>query len=119
MKSSRAEIKIAEILQQAGLNFQEEYSFPDLLGQGGHALRFDFAIFNDDNELQFLIEYQGIQHYQAKSVFGGMSGLRKQQYYDMEKRQYCRKHGIKLVLIPYWDEARINYDYIMNLADIF
>lgn len=119
MRSSRAEIKIEEILSNAGLNFVPEYSFPDLIGQGGHALRFDFAVFDDNGQLEFLIQYQGIQHYKPKSVFGGMSGLRKQQFYDMEKREYCKKHGIKLVLIPYWDEGRISYDYIMNLADIF
>lgn len=119
MKSSRAEIKICQILQQAGLDFQEEYSFPDLIGRGGHALRFDFAVFDDDGNLWFLIQYQGIQHYKAKSIFGGMSGLNQQQYYDMQKRQYCKKHGIKLVIIPYWDEHQINYDYIMNLADVY
>ena len=119
MKSSRAEIKICQILQQAGLDFKEEYSFPDLIGQGGHALRFDFAVFDDNNDLWFLIQYQGIQHYKPKSVFGGMSGLKKQQYYDMLKREYCKKHDIKLILIPYWDQARINYDYIMNLVDVF
>lgn len=117
MRASRAEIKIEEILQNAGLNFKEEYSFPDLIGQGGHALRFDFAVFDDNDELDFLIQYQGIQHYKPKSVFGGMSGLHKQQYYDMQKREYCKKKGIKLVLIPYWDENQIDYDYIMNLAD--
>lgn len=117
MRSSRAQIKIQDILRKAGLNFKEEYSFPDLIGQGGHALRFDFAVFDDDDELDFLIQYQGIQHYKPKSVFGGMEGLKKQQYYDMQKREYCKKHNIKLVLIPYWDEAQINFDYIMNLAD--
>ena len=119
MRSSRAEIKIEEILSNAGLNFKEEYSFPDLIGQGGHALRFDFAVFDDDDELEFLIQYQGIQHYKAKSIFGGVSGLNKQQYYDMQKREYCKKHGIKLILIPYWDENLISYDYIMNRANIF
>lgn len=119
MRSSRAEIKIEDILKRAGLFFKEQYSFPDLIGQGGHALRFDFAVFDDDGDLDFLIEYQGIQHYKPKSVFGGMSGLRKQQYYDMQKREYCKQHGIKLVIIPYWDENKITYDYIMNLADLF
>ena len=118
MKSSRAEIKISEILSNAGLNFKEEYSFPDLIGQNGHALRFDFAVFDDDGELEFLIQYQGIQHYKPKSLFGGFSGLRLQQYYDMQKREYCKKHGIKLLIIPYWNEYLISYDYIMNLSDI-
>lgn len=63
MRASRGEIKIEEILQEAGLNFQEEYSFPDLVSTNGRPLRFDFAVFDDSGELDFLIEYQGIQHY--------------------------------------------------------
>lgn len=119
MRASRGEIKIEEILRFAGIPFQQEYTFPDLLSNGGRPLRFDFAVFNDNQELEFLIEFQGIQHYEPKSKFGGISGLRKQQYNDMRKREYCKKHNIKLVIIPYWDEGRMDYDYIMNLADYY
>lgn len=111
-------MKIEDILNSAGLNFKEQYSFPDLIGEAGHALRFDFAVFDDNDELEFLIEYQGIQHYKPKSIFGGISGLKKQQFYDMEKREYCKKHNIKLVIIPYWEQNLISYDYIMGLADV-
>lgn len=114
MRASRAEIKIQEILDEAGLNYQMEYSFPDLTARSGRELRFDFAVFDDDNDLQFLIEYQGIQHYQPKSIFGGIQGLRNQQFNDMQKREYCKKHNIILLVIPYTDEYRIDYDYIMN-----
>lgn len=114
MRASRAEIKIQEILDSAGLNYQMEYSFPELTAKSGRELRFDFAIFDDNNELQFLIEYQGIQHYEPKSIFGGVQGLRKQQFNDMQKREFCKKHGIILVIIPYVDEMFIDYDYIMN-----
>ena len=63
MKASRGEIKIFDVLTAAGLSFIEEYSFPDLLSNKKAPLRFDFAVFSDDGELDFLIEYQGIQHY--------------------------------------------------------
>ena len=116
MRASRGEIKIEEILQNANLFFKEEYTFPDLVSSSGRPLRFDFAVFDDDGDLDFLIEYQGIQHYEPKSKFGGYTGLRKQQYNDMKKREYCAKHGITLIVIPYWDEGRINYDYIMKAA---
>jgi hypothetical protein len=116
MRSSRGEIKIEEILQRAGLIFKEEFSFPDLLGASGKPLRFDFAVFDDNDELEFLIEFQGIQHYEPKDKFGGMVGLRKQQYNDMKKREYCSKRDIPLILIPYWDEGKITYDYIMERA---
>ena len=34
----------------------------------------------------------------------------------MQKRIYCQKHDLTLVVIPYWDEARVDYDYIMMAA---
>ena len=114
MRSSRGEIKIEEILKENGISFKEEYSFSDLVTNSGRPLRFDFAIFDDEGQLEFLIEYQGIQHYEAKSKFGGYTGLRKQQYNDMQKRIYCKKNNIILIAIPYTDEGRITYDYIMK-----
>ena len=116
MKASRGEIKICEILDQAGITYQEEYSFPDLVSSSGRPLRFDFAVFDDDGNLDFLIEYQGEQHYEAKSKFGGAKGLYQQQYNDKQKRIYCAKHGITLIAIPYWDEHILDYDYIMKAA---
>ena len=64
MRASRAEIKIQEILEEAGLNFKMEYSFEGLNSPNGRPLRFDFAVFDDDGNIDFLIEYQGKQHYQ-------------------------------------------------------
>ena len=66
LRSSRGEIKIEEILTMANLPFQEEYSFPDLVSSSGRPLRFDFCVFDDNGDIDFLIEYQGIQHYEAK-----------------------------------------------------
>lgn len=116
MKSSRGEIKICEILDKAGINYIEEYSFPDLIAESGRPLRFDFAVFDDEGELEFLIEYNGIQHYEAKSKFGGAKGLYRQKHNDQKKRNYCLTHGYKLINIPYWEEQFIDYDYIMKAA---
>ncbi len=115
MRASRGEIKIEEVLTAAGVSFVEEYSYSDLVSNTGRPLRFDFAIFNDENEVEFLIEFQGAQHYEPKQKFGGYSGLRKQQFNDLKKREYCRMNNIILIEIPYLDEGLINYDYIMNL----
>lgn len=116
MKSSRGEIKICDILDSAGLRYIEEYTFPDLVSPNGRPLRFDFAVLDDNDEIDFLIEYQGIQHYEAKSKFGGAQGLYRQKYNDTQKRKYCQKHNITLVAIPYWDEHIMDYDYIMRAA---
>ena len=57
MRASRGEIKIEEILTEAGLNFKMEYIFPDLKSENGRPLRFDFVVFDDDNNIDFIIEY--------------------------------------------------------------
>lgn len=116
MRSSRGEIMIEEILTEAGLNFEEEYIFPELKSNNGRPLRFDFAVFDDDGNLDFLIEYQGSQHYQASSKFGGKKGLYQQQFNDNKKRRFCALNGIKLIEIPYTEENFVNYDYIMKKA---
>lgn len=116
MRASRGEIKIHEILEQNDISFEEEYEFSGLKSPSGRPLRqrFDFAIFDDDGRLDFLIEYQGKQHYEAVSKFGGVRGLYQQKYNDNAKRRFCALKGIKLIEIPYWEENLISYDYIMN-----
>jgi len=64
MRASRGEIKIEEILKEAGFNFKMEYSFPDLKSTSGRPLRFDFVVFDDDGLIDFINEYQGRQHYE-------------------------------------------------------
>lgn len=116
MLSSRGEIKIHEILQKHGLRFVEEYSIDGLNSSNGKPLRFDFAVLDDDGELDFLIEYQGIQHYEPNSRYGGKKGFYRQQYNDNQKRRFCKLHDITLIEIPYTDEHLISYDYIMSKA---
>ena len=93
-----------------------EFAIEGLSSENGRPLRFDFAVFDDDGNLDFLIEYQGKQHYEASPKFGGKRGLYQQQHNDNKKRRFCALHGIKLIEIPYIDENLISYDYIMHLA---
>ena len=116
MRASRAEIKIEEILKDANLNFRMEYSFEGLASENGRPLRFDFVVFDDDGYVDFIIEYQGRQHYEASSKFGGKRGLYQQQHNDNKKRRFCALHDIILVEIPYTEENLISYDYIMQKA---
>jgi hypothetical protein len=101
MMASSLEVKIHNILTDYDVPFEEEYEFDDLVASSGRKLRFDFAVFTDDGELDFLIEAQGRQHYKAVSKFGGANGKRKQQYNDMQKKEYCKKHGYKIIYVPY------------------
>ena len=116
MRASRGEIKIQEILQEAGLRFTMEQSFEGLNSPNGRALRFDFCVFDDEGNVDFLVEYQGKQHYEPSAKFGGKKGFYQQQYKDNKKRRFCQMNNFTLVEIPYTEENLIDYDYIMTKA---
>ena len=116
MDASRGEIKIHEILEESGLNYEMEYIFPGLRSSSGRPLRFDFVIFDDDNFVDFIIEYQGKQHYEPSSKYGGKQGFYRQQFNDNKKRRFCALNNYNLIEIPYTEENLISYDYIMEKA---
>ena len=61
---------------------------------------------------ELLIEYDGIQHYEAVEIFGGIPAFKKRQKRDQIKNQYCKDNNIKLIRIPYWD-----YDNIETILE--
>ena len=93
-----------------------EYIIPELESENGRPLRFDFVIVEYDGYRDFIIEYQGRQHYEASSKFGGKRGLYQQQHNDNKKRRFCAFNDYKLIEIPYTEENLITYDYIMQKA---
>lgn len=111
--SSAGEWKITQILKQLKYQVKTQYIFKDLYGDS-YPLRFDFAIFNNDN-LLCLIEYQGEQHYHYKEFFEEHLSFKKRQEYNNKKRQYCKEKNIKLIEIPYWEYEKIDKDYLENL----
>lgn len=116
MRASRGEMKIENILNENGLMFEMEYSIEGLNSPNGKPLRFDFVVFDDDGNIAFIIEYNGRQHYEPVSKFGGKKGFYQQQFNDNKKRRFCALHNIPFVEIPYYEENLITYDYIMNKA---
>ena len=57
MRASRGEIKIEEILRENEMRFTEEQTFEGLNSPNGRPLKFDFCVFDDDGNVDFLIEY--------------------------------------------------------------
>lgn len=90
-----------KIFKEHNINYRVEYFFVDLLGiYGLKPLRFDFAIFNQDYNVKYLVECQGEQHYHSVQKFGGDKSFRAQQKNDELKRNYAKKHKICLIEIP-------------------
>lgn len=96
---SIGEENIEKILKQNNINYAKEYTFNDLIYKG--KLRFDFAIFDNNNTLSHLIEFDGRQHSQDYMPWGEDDALKDRQKRDMLKNEYCDKYKIKLIRIPY------------------
>lgn len=107
---SKGEAIINNILLENNINYKRELSFSDLLGINKHPLRFDFAIFDNDNNLIKLIEYNGEQHYNKNNNFYS----EQLHQADIKKQEYCKNKNIKLQIISYIDLDKINTDLILG-----
>lgn len=95
---SYAEEKIKEILEENNISYKREFTFNDLKGKS-NKLRFDFAIFTNQGDLAYLIEFNGFFHYNTTEFHGGEEKLLKQQEYDQKKKEYCAKNNYKLLIL--------------------
>lgn len=97
---SNGVLKIIQCLN--GIKYSLEHKIPEC--RNIQPLPFDFAIFNEKEELLGLIEFNGIQHYKAVRKFGGKKALVGQIKRDGIKEQYCIDNNIPLLLVRY-DQA--------------
>ena len=104
---SAGEIRIKNFLDENSIKYAREYTFDDLRGDFNRCLRFDFAIFDANENLLMLCEFDGSQHYEP-SKFNmkytdeqALENYEKMKRYDEMKNEYCKSHGIKLLRIPY------------------
>lgn len=101
--TSVGEETIKNLLIQNNISFKREFIFEDLKSPKNSFLRFDFAIF-DNNNLKYLIEYDGIQHFKPVEYFGGKEAFDYLQECDILKTNYCKEHNIPLIRINYLNE---------------
>lgn len=104
--SSKGERKIMLYLNKKGVNYKREVTMPNLVSKNNVALRFDFAILDNEGRLVCLIEYDGQQHYKDVNRRGGLT-FETLKEHDYMKNEYCQERGIKLIRIPYWDYKNI------------
>lgn len=96
-KSSKGELKIASFLNKKNIKFKKEKRFNDCKDK--NKLPFDFYLIDHN----ICIEYDGIQHFEPISQFGGEDGFKMLKFHDNIKNNYCFVNKIKLIRIPYWD----------------
>ena len=76
------------------ISFQREYSFDSCRDK--NPLPFDFYIDN-----KYIIEYDGIGHYEATDGWNTKERVEKTQEHDIIKNQWCFNNNIPIIRIPY------------------
>ena len=112
-KLSKGEKEINFILKENNINFKRQYYFKDLKHKS--KLKFDFAILNDHNQLLYLIEFNGEQHYKFNTYFHkSAKDFLYQQFKDQLKKDYCLKNNIPLYIIKYNENISEQMDIILK-----
>jgi hypothetical protein len=103
-KRSLGEEKVEKILKKNGVAFVKQYKIENESSfcKNKH-LYVDFFL----PDRNIFIEYNGQQHYRKMGYFGGKQKLEETQKRDAALREYCDKHKISLIEIPYWEYANI------------
>lgn len=116
MNNSRGEKRILEILEKLRIKFEIQKSFDSCrFPDTGAKAKFDFYI-PDKN---ILIEYNGIQHYEAKnSGWNTEEALVERQKKDQFKINWCQKNNISLLIIPYTDFDILDENYFKKALNI-
>lgn len=95
---SRSEVWVNNYLTSTGVTFTPQASFPGLMGTGGRLLSYDFAV--QVENVTYLIECHGLQHYQPIKYFGGAKTFETQQEHDRRKRNFAKQNDYRLLEIP-------------------
>lgn len=110
--ASKGENKIQEFLLKNNIQHKIEYRISNCKNK--RPLPFDFAIFDKNNNLLGLIEYNGEQHYIQPTGRWKKFNLASQQNKDKIKKTFCNKEKIKLLIISYQ-----NFDRIEQILENF
>jgi len=107
LKSSGEE-KILNVLQINNINYKKEFTFPEWINTDYWRYRYDFAIFDNENNLKFIIEYDGFHHFGFTNQLWNTEGNYFQTIKsDNYKSNYCNLKQIPLLRIAYWDLENI------------
>lgn len=108
-RESSGERLISIYLDNNNINYIRQKKYKDC--KYINALPFDFYL----PELNILIEYDGIQHFEPVKVFGGEKEFRKTQIRDEIKNEYCFKNNIHLIRISYLEKIEDKLSSINKL----
>ena len=103
---SKGEVAIKNILEKLNLQCITQHKYSDCKNK--KILLFDFFVNN-----KFIVEFDGKQHFQQVSIFGGIDAFTEQKKCDRIKNIYCIKNNIPILRISY--KEKNNLFFIIKL----
>jgi len=111
-RESYGEKEIAKFLNNYDVLFERQKKFPDCRDESH--LRFDFYL----PKFRTCIAFDGIQHSEPLSCFGGTKAFFKLQKRDKIKNNYCEENFINLIRIKY-DQENIIWELLWDNLKLF
>ncbi len=106
-KLSKGELQIEKILTENKLEFIRQHKFDDCKNK--RPLPFDFYLPNKN----VCIEFNGRQHYEPVTAFGGECTFKETLKNDGIKKKYCKENMINLITIKYTDNVLDKINFII------
>lgn len=97
--SSKGEMAIKKYLTNNNILFDPQHRFDDCRNK--NPLPFDFYLI----DYNACIEYDGIQHFEPRDLFGGKTAFESTQKCDEIKNNYCLMNNIHLLRIRYDEDV--------------
>jgi len=97
------------MLDTLNIKYIQQQRFKNLTSTGRNCdqLMFDFGIY-DNNTLIYLIEFDGIQHFDETHHNWSENSFERTKHNDLIKNKYCFDNNIPLIRIPYDAEYDLN-----------
>ena len=97
-KQSKGEILIQSLLNKYKISHIYQYTLNKTINN--RKVIVDFIC--KHNDIKYIIEYNGIQHYEAVEFFGGEEVFKLQKIRDNKLKEICEKSNIIFIEIPYY-----------------
>lgn len=104
---SYSERLMEELLKLNNENYEKQKRFDGCKNKS--YLPFDFAIYNEDGELLYLVEMEGAQHYEDRT--NSKWDFESIKRNDNIKREFCKKENINLIEI---DSSISDFNFIIK-----
>lgn len=101
---SKGEKEVSRILDEMNISYVREYRF-----QNSEYKKYRFDFYIESHNL--IIEYDGKQHYEESRLFNS----EQTKINDALKNEICKKMGVNILRIPYWDFENI-YQIIKDIV---